>query len=148
MGIIINFISFPLLFASNKKYKHVSFSILGMLVGLLDITTDLNLIYQWYFVEYYYIWATIQVIFIFVGQIAASYFIGRDDDSIKSKLYLTRIRNSTKKHNTSNNSNNERNENGNEVDVHNNVTTTDRIFTLLGFGRVFLGVKAWTNEQY
>ena len=147
MGIIINFICLPLLFAGNEKFKHISFSILGMLIGLLDITTDLNLIYQWYFVDYYHIWATIQAIFIFIGQITASYFIGRDDGSIKSTLYLTRIR-SKSSSDSNNNPGNDGNENGDDVNVNNNVTVTDRIFTLLGFGRVFLGVKAWTSDLY
>ena len=131
IGIIINFICVPLLFASNKKYKSVSFSILGMLIGLLDITTDLNLLYQWYFIEKYYIWAIIQSLFIIIGQIAASYFIGRKNDSIKSNSYLTQTHcnNNTNSHND-------------------HITKTDRIFTLLGFGRVFLGVKSWTSRQY
>ena len=161
MGIIINFICVPLLFASNQDYKHVSFSILGMLIGLLDITTDLNLIYQWYLIDKYYIWATIETMFIFVGQVAAAYFIGRKNESIKSELYLTQIHsngnndetnivasnNGSDHDNPDSNTNEEINGSGDEdnIDV---VTNTDRICTLLGFGRVFLGVKAWTSRLY
>ena len=119
---------------SKNKSSKIVFVIISMFLQLMDVTTDWNLIYQWYN-NGYHSWAIIQIMIILFAQIISTSKMGNVDNILAD-------------YNNRKNSNaNARNGNVKTAYINNehygNVEfgKCDRIMTSIGFGRSWVAAK-------
>ena len=105
----------------TKELQKLTHSVLSIFLTLLDVSTDLNVLIQW-FINGDYIWFGIQLFILIASQLIASIKLGNanqyhEHSQSQNKFTNTNVR----------------------------INWFDRLMTLLGVGRAWMGCKAMGN---